>query len=104
VAQATFRRTEAGLQVRVHAQPNASKSEITGLLDGRLKVRVQAKPVGGAANTAVVKLIAKTVGAPKSAVELVRGAASRDKDLIVVCPDPQDAERRLREAAGVEGG
>jgi uncharacterized protein len=97
VAQAAFKRTEAGLEVRIRLQPNASKSEITGLHGDSLKVRVQAKPVEGAANAALVKLIAKTAGVPKSAVELIRGATSRNKVLKVVSPTPEDVEKRLCE-------
>ena len=46
-------------------------------------VRVRAVPEDGKANAALIALIAKSVGVPASAVRLVRGAASRHKDLYI---------------------
>lgn len=44
-----------------------------------LKVRVRARPVEGEANEALIKLLAKTLGVPKSALVLERGGQSRTK-------------------------
>lgn len=44
-----------------------------------LKVRVRAAPDKGAANAAVLKLLAKSLGVPKSALALVSGQTSRVK-------------------------
>ena len=101
-------RTDGGLLLRLHVQPGASKSGFAGLHGSRIKVRVQARPVEGAANEALVKFVAMTCGVSKSSVELVRGATSRDKDLAVRCEGAaaDAAERAVREAAGIpmEGG
>jgi uncharacterized protein (TIGR00251 family) len=88
--------TTEGVVVRVHVQPKASKSEIKGLHGDRLKVRVAAKPVEGEANRAVCELLAKAAGVAKSQVELLRGAGSRDKDILVRCPAPEEVEAKLR--------
>ena len=42
-------------------------------------MRVKAPPVDGAANAALIQLLAKTVGVPKSRVTLVSGATARNK-------------------------
>ena len=101
MADAAVHRIETGLEVWVHVQPKASKSEFAGLHGDRLKVRVKAKPVEGAANVALVKLIAQTAGVAKSAVQVVRGVASRDKLVRIACDNPVEAARRLRRAAGL---
>mgnify|MGYP000427444852 CR=1 FL=1 len=44
-----------------------------------LKVAVTAAPEGGKANAAVIKLLAKALGVPKSRLTLIQGATSRDK-------------------------
>jgi uncharacterized protein YggU (UPF0235/DUF167 family) len=49
-----------------------------------LRVRVAAPPLDGRANDAVVLLIARAAGLPRSAVSLVGGERSRDKTLRVV--------------------
>jgi uncharacterized protein (TIGR00251 family) len=101
-----LQRTGDGLLVRLHVQPGASKSGFAGLNGGRIKVRIQARPVDGAANAALVKLVAMTCGVSKSAVELVRGATSRDKDVAVRCGDAaaEAVERAIRQAAGLDAG
>lgn len=72
----------------VRLTPGASADRIDGWevdADGRpiLKVRVRARPVEGEANEALVKLIAKALGVPKSAVVIHRGGQSRTKMVAV---------------------
>jgi uncharacterized protein (TIGR00251 family) len=67
------------VRVAVHVQPRASRSEIVGLHGAALKVRLQAPPVEGAANDALVALLAERLGVPRRAVRVVAGATSRSK-------------------------
>ena len=46
-----------------------------------LKIAVTAPPEGGKANAALIKLLAKALGRPKSAIEIASGAQSRTKSL-----------------------
>lgn len=67
-------------RITVRLQPRASRDEILGWNEeGALRVRVKAPPVDGAANAALIQLLAKTVGVPKSRVTLVSGATARNK-------------------------
>jgi uncharacterized protein (TIGR00251 family) len=67
-------------RITIRLQPRASRDEIIGWNDERvLRVRVKAPPVDGAANTALVQLLAKMVGVPKSKVALIAGATARNK-------------------------
>lgn len=63
----------------VRVQPRASRSGIDGLHGDALKLRVHAPPVDGAANEAVVDLLAAALRVPRGAVRVVAGAASRTK-------------------------
>lgn len=63
----------------VRAVPRASKSEIVGEVEGYLKIRISGHPVDGAANSELIKLLAKTFGVPKTAVEIISGQASKTK-------------------------
>jgi uncharacterized protein (TIGR00251 family) len=65
------------LDVRV--QPRASRTEFAGLFGDRLKVRLQAPPVDGRANAALLEFLAESCRLPKSRVTLEAGQASRDK-------------------------
>ena len=69
-----------GVVVALRVTPRSSRDVIEGVDEaGAVRVRVMAAPADGAANTAVLKLVAKTLGVSKSAVTLVAGAASRHK-------------------------
>jgi uncharacterized protein (TIGR00251 family) len=78
----------SGLEVLV--RPGASRDQIGGEHDGALVIRLQAPPVEGRANTALVKLIARRVGVPRSSVKIVRGRQGRRK---VVSVEGLAAER-----------
>ena len=84
----------------VRLTPGASADRIDGWdvdADDRpvLKVRVRARPVEGEANVALLKLLAKTLGVPKSAVSLDRGGQSRTKMLTIDGLSDDDLRARL---------
>lgn len=72
---------EGRLAVRV--TPGARVEGIS-VDDGQLSVKVRAKPQDGAANDAVMALVAQAVGVAPSRVELLRGATSRNKQLRIL--------------------
>ena len=65
----------------VHVIPNASRTQVDGLHDGALRVRLHAPPVDGKANKALVEWVAQALGVAKSHIELVRGQTSKRKQL-----------------------
>jgi len=67
------------VRVSIHVQPRASRSEIVGLHGAALKVRLQAAPVDGAANEALVTLLAERLGVTRRAVRVVAGTTARAK-------------------------
>ncbi len=71
-------RPEGGL-LHVRVQPRARRTEVVGWQGPALRIRVTAAPEAGLANRAVTDLLARALGVPVSSIELVRGAASRDK-------------------------
>ena len=64
-------------QVRV--QPRASRDEVAGIVEGALKVRLQAPAVEDRANTALCEYLAELLKTPKSAVRILGGERSRLK-------------------------
>lgn len=66
----------AVIQVRV--TPKASRNTIERDGDA-LRVYVTTVPEGGKANAAVVRLLSKALGVPKTRLTLIRGQTSRDK-------------------------
>ena len=72
-----------GILLSVYAQPRASRTAITGLHDGRVKVALRAPPVDGKANAELVRYLADLLGIPKAHVVLVTGASGRRKRVLV---------------------
>ena len=68
-----------GVYLAIKLQPRASRNEIEGPLGDELRVRVTAPPVDAAANEALLRLLADTLGCPRGGVQLVRGQTSRHK-------------------------
>ena len=78
-----LRETKDGVTIAVRAQPGAKRTAIAGIYGegkaSQLKIAVQAPPVEGRANEALVKFLAATFNLPKSSVELISGDLSRSK-------------------------
>src|SRR5689334_19341884 len=65
-----FREDSNGVTFAVRVVPRASRSEIAGVSDGTLRVRVAAPPVEGAANRELVKVLAKRFKVSQAAITL----------------------------------
>ncbi len=78
-----IRATAEGVTLAVRAQPGAKKTAITGIYGegptAQLKIAVQAPPLEGRANEALVAFLARHFGIARSAVELISGELSRSK-------------------------
>lgn len=82
------------MKLALKVTPGAKRNEVLGWEDdypqvGRvLKLKIAAPPVEGKANKEIVLFLAKTLGLPKSAVELVHGTSGRIK--LAEIPDGTD--------------
>jgi uncharacterized protein (TIGR00251 family) len=92
------RDVDGGATLRVRVSPRASRDAVGGERAGALVVRITAPPVEGAANAAVLRLVARTLGVPPSAVEVRHGASGRDKLLHVRGLDAAALRARLEQA------
>lgn len=81
-----YRWDGADLLLELKVQPRAASEEIVGLHAERLKVRIRAPASEGRANATLCDLIARTFAVPRSRVSVVRGAASREKQLRITGP------------------
>ncbi len=82
------------MRISVRVQPRSSKNEISW--DGEsLKVRITAAPVDGAANEALITLLAARLGLPKRALHIVHGASGRQKILEIEGLTLEDLAQKL---------
>ena len=90
-----FTPTSAGVEIDVRLIPRSGRTGLAGSRDGRLLVRVSAPPVEGAANDALIALIADTLAVPRRAVRIVAGERSRQKRIAVDGVGVETAARLL---------
>ena len=86
------------IRLAVRLTPRGGRDRIDGWSRDKagralLKVRVAAPPVEGEANAALIRLIAKSLGRPASAVRLVSGQGARIKQLEIDGVEAGDVER-----------
>jgi uncharacterized protein YggU (UPF0235/DUF167 family) len=95
-----WREDGKGFLLRVRLTPRGGRDALEGvetLADGEavLKARVRAAPEKGLANAALERLIAETLGVPKSVVSIVAGGTSRTKTVRIAAQPTQAMEALL---------
>lgn len=74
---------ENGVYISLHIQPGAKREAVAGLFGSSLKIALNAPPVDGKANAALLRFLAAKLGVAKRQIELCSGASSRDKRVFV---------------------
>jgi uncharacterized protein len=88
----------ASTRLRLRVVPGAARAGVVGRYRDGWKIRVAAPPDRGAANAAVVELLARTLHVRSRDISLVSGHGSRDKIVEVVGVGPTDSDARLASA------
>ncbi|MEZ0392371.1 MAG: DUF167 domain-containing protein [Pseudobdellovibrionaceae bacterium] len=71
------------MQISLYVQPGASKSEIVGIHNELLKIKIKAPPVDGKANQEVIRFFSEILGVPKGQIDLLKGEKSREKRILI---------------------
>ena len=75
--------------------PGARRSELAGVADGRLRVRLAAPASEGRANDELIRYLARELGVRRQDVTVVAGGRSRRKLLHLTGVNLDEARRRL---------
>jgi uncharacterized protein len=75
--------SKQGITLNIHAQPGSRNTSLSGLHGGRIKVRLTAKAVNGAANESLCAFLSEALAVPKSSITLLSGHKSRFKKVLV---------------------
>ena len=81
--------SDTDVRFAVRLTPRGGADHVDGVVDGVLRARVAAPAVEGAANQALLRLLADELDVPKRDVRLVAGAASRTKLIVIDGVDPE---------------
>ncbi|SFL46303.1 DUF167 domain-containing protein [Rugamonas rubra] len=68
-----------GVRLAVQIQANAKKTEVIGVLEDALKIKLHAQPIEGKANEALIRFLADALSVPKSAIALTHGQTNKRK-------------------------
>jgi len=82
--------------LRIRLTPKGGRDAVTRYEEGILYARVSAPPVDGAANKALIALVAETLAVPKSSVAFHAGETSRDKVLRLETLSESELQQRLQ--------
>ncbi len=99
-AREPFESCKDGIRLWVKANPAARRSAVDGLVpraDGgtALKVSLTAPPSDGKANSALIALLAESLGLAKRQVEILRGRSERQK-LLLLHGDSEGLAREVK--------
>ncbi len=87
-----------GAYLRIRVVPRASRPGLSRDAQGTLRAHVGAPPVEGAANRALLALLADLLGLPKRALEIAHGERGRDKVIRVRGRSERELEERVARA------
>ncbi len=93
--------TRAQTILRVRVVPRAARARLAVEQDGRVRAHLTAPPVDGAANRALIALLAKELDVPKRDVAITRGERGREKLVAVSGRTAAEIARLLGAPAGI---
>ena len=96
---------DGSVELHIHAQPGAGRTQIAGRHGDALKIRVAVPPEHGRANEALASVLVEAFGLSASDVKIVSGEKSRTKRFRLAVDDVAAFSHRLDElvAAGASG-
>lgn len=93
-----IKETRTGVSIQVRVVPRAARTELAGIEQGTLKIRISAPPIGGRANGEVVSFLAKVIGISPSQIAIASGEKSRNKRVEIRNITALELQKRLYEA------
>jgi len=87
---------KVGSALAVRITPRAARNKIVEVMsDGTIKIHIAAPPVDGEANEQLLQFLAEILNIPKTRIEIVAGAAGRDKLVSVLDMDAETVHKRI---------
>ena len=90
-----IRQIDGGVGFTVRVIPSSSKTDIMGVLDGMLKVKVSAAPERGKANKCLIDFLAKQLKTKKNTIKITSGTTNSIKQIQISGVKVEDIKERL---------
>ena len=90
-----LRETKEGLLLTIRVTPRSARDEIVGTHGNALKIRLNAPPVDGKANSQLIRFLGERLKVPLSRIQIVRGRMGREKQVLVTGLRPEELRSRL---------
>jgi uncharacterized protein len=74
-----FQKSKKGVTLKIKVEPRSSRKGISGVVGDAIKIKVNAPPVGGAANEELIEVLSEEFGIKKTSIKIIRGISSRNK-------------------------
>ena len=74
-----FQRSKKGVTLKIKVEPRSSRKGISGVVGDAIKIKLNAPPVGGAANEELIEVLSEEFGIKKTSIRILRGMSSRNK-------------------------
>jgi uncharacterized protein (TIGR00251 family) len=101
-----FENRDDGIEFTVYLTPGSSKEEITGIVQGGLKISIHAKPTNNQANKALIEFISSVFKVAKSKIAIKGGQKSRVKKLFIgalsLSDIPSDVSKIIANFQGIQ--
>lgn len=81
--------------INVRVTTKASKNDIRGVKNDELLISVTAVPENNKANVAIIDLISKKIGVPKSKMQIISGEKNRNKKIVIDAENIEEVLSRL---------
>ena len=78
-----YKQNKNNLTINIYVVPRSSRSEIVGIYNNYLKIKLKSPPVDNAANEELVRVLADTLKIPKKNIEILRGKNQKKKIVYV---------------------
>ena len=85
-----------GCVLTVKASPRANRTEVAGVDEEWVRIRIQAPPVDGKANDELTRFFAERFALPKRSVKILSGGGGRLKRIKLCGIAPEEASEGLK--------
>ena len=75
--------TAEGITINIRLIPRVSANKVVGILGDAVKIRLQAPPIEGKANKALIKFLSKQLKVPASHITMISGETNRNKRILI---------------------